>query len=226
MITGARKGIGRFLAERYIADGMTVIGCSRQAPDYIGGNYEHFCVDVGDEQSVVDMFRAIRKRNRGIDVLINNAGIASMNHSLLTPARQVSQILDTNVLGTFLMCREGAKLMKRRERGRIVNFSTIAVPLRVAGEAAYVASKSAVEGLTRVLAREFAPLRITVNAIGPTPVATDLIQAVPKDRIEAILADQAIDRLGEPEDIANVIDFFVSPASDFVTGQVLYLGGV
>ncbi len=116
--------------------------------------------------------------------------------------------------------------MRQSGGGRIVNFSTVAVPLALEGEAAYVASKSAVEALTRTLAREFAPFGIRVNAVGPTPVDTDLIRAVPKDKIEALLRRQPLPRLGTYEDVANVVDFFLAPASDFVTGQVIYLGGV
>jgi 3-oxoacyl-[acyl-carrier protein] reductase len=113
-----------------------------------------------------------------------------------------------------------------KRKGRIVNFATVATALDLEGEAIYAASKAAIESLTRVLARELSGFGITVNAVGPTPVATDLIRSVSKEKIDALLARQAIRRLGEMRDIANVIDFFIREESDFVTGQVVYLGGV
>ena len=137
----------------------------------------------------------------------------------------IRKIIDTNFIGTFLFCREAAKLM-RRKGGRIVNFATVATPLNLEGEAIYAASKAAVESLTRVMAREVAPFGITVNAVGPTPVKTDLIRSVPQDKMDALLARQAIRRFGEFRDISNVIDFMIKPESDFVTGQVVFLGGV
>jgi 3-oxoacyl-[acyl-carrier protein] reductase len=226
MVTGARKGIGRHLVTHYLDAGHRVIGCSRQPSDLEHARYRHFRLDVADEGAVVSMFGAIRRDYGGLDVLINNAGIASMNHSLLTPAATVRRVLDTNVTGSFTMAREAAKLMKRARCGRIVNFSTVAVALDLEGEAVYVASKAAVEALTRVLAREFAPFGVTVNAVGPVPVETDLIRAVPREKIARLVERQALRRLGTMEDVTNVVDFFVAPASGFVTGQVLYLGGV
>ena len=112
------------------------------------------------------------------------------------------------------------------DHGRIVNFSTIAVPLSLEGELAYGSSKAAIESLTRVLAKEIAVFGITVNAIGPTPIQTDLIAKVPEEKLKAILKTLSIHRYGEVEDIVNIIDFYLNPRSDFVTGQVLYLGGV
>jgi len=226
VITGTRKGIGRYLAEYYLANGFHVIGCSRGESDLRNDAYEHFVLDVADEVAVTRMYAAILEKHRGLDVLVNNAGIASMNHSLLTPARTVSQIMDTNVLGTFLMSREAAKLMRIRRHGRIVNFSTVATPLKLEGEAIYAASKAAIVSLTEILARELADFGITVNAVGPTPVKTDLIRSVPKDKINRLLSRQAISRFGTFEDISNVIDFFIRTESDFVTGQNIYLGGV
>ena len=135
-------------------------------------------------------------------------------------------ILATNVVGTFLFCREAAKLMQPRRWGRIVNFTTVATPLKLEGEAVYAASKAAVHSLTEVLARELAPLGITVNSVGPTPIETDLIRSVPKDRMDRLIARQAIPRMGTFADVANVTDFFLRAESDFITGQNLYLGGV
>ena len=225
VITGTRKGIGRYLAEYYLDRGWTVAGCSREPSDLRHDGYLHYCADVADEGAARKMFVDLQRRFGRLDALLNNAGIASMNHVLLTPMRTVEQIIQTNYVGTFLYCREAAKLMQKRRWGRIVNFATVATPLRLEGEASYAASKAAVESLTQIFAREVAELGITVNALGPTPVPTDLIRSVPKAKMDALLARQAIRRFGEMRDVSNVIDFFLREESDFVTGQVVFLGG-
>jgi 3-oxoacyl-[acyl-carrier protein] reductase len=226
LITGARKGIGRALAEHYAGSGCHVIGCSRLAFEGKLPKYRHYCLDVADEPAVKTMFYEIRKQEGRLDVLINNAGVASMNHSLLTPIGVVNEIMETNFTGTFLFCREAARLMQLQRYGRIVNFATIAVPLKLEGEAVYAASKAAVISLTQILAREFADFGITVNAIGPGPIKTDLIGGVSPKKLDALIQRQAVKRYGELRDVIHVIDFFVQPASDFVTGQVIFLGGV
>ena len=226
LITGTRKGIGKFLAEHYVRAGHVVVGCSRESPDWTLDGYEHVCADVADEKAVIKMFDHVRRTHGRVDHVINNAGIASMNHVMLMPVARVRQIFETNVIGTFLFCREAAKLMSRQKWGRIVNFATVATPLKLEGESAYAASKAAVDSLTQVLARELAPFNITVNAVGPTPIETDLIRSVPKDKMERLIARQAIPRLGTFEDVANCTDFFLRPESDFITGQTLFLGGV
>jgi 3-oxoacyl-[acyl-carrier protein] reductase len=225
LITGTTRGIGKFLADHYRRQGWAVVGCGRTEAEGSAEGYSHFRLDVADEPAVKAMFAAVRERFGRLDALVNNAGVASMNHALLTPLDTVERILKTNVAGTFLFCREAAKLMQRAGRGRIVNFTTVAVPLKLEGEAIYAASKAAVESLTAILAKEFGQLGITVNAVGPAPVRTDLIRGVPPDKLDELVRRQAIRRFAESADVANVVDFFLHPASDMVTGQVLYLGG-
>ena len=225
LITGTRKGIGRHLAEHFVKKGALVEGCSRQVPDWQLQNYTHHLADVTDEAQVKAMFASIQKRHGRLDVAINNAGTASMNHVLLTPAETASRIMDVNFRGTFLVCRESAKLMQRKQCGRIVNIGSVAVSLLLAGEAVYAAAKNAIVTFTQILARELADFGITCNVVAPSPIVTDLIQAVPREKIQRVLDQLPIHRMGRYEDIAHVIDFFVHPASDYVTGQVIYLGG-
>jgi 3-oxoacyl-[acyl-carrier protein] reductase len=227
LVTGTRKGIGRYLVDRYLARGYIVAGCSRgEFEGPLPANYHHYRLDVADESAVVSMVRDVSGKLGPISALINNAGIASMNHLLLTPVATVQRVFNTNVLGTFVVMREVAKSMMQHRYGRIVNFATVATPLNLEGEAAYAASKAAVESLTRIAARELASFNITVNAVGPTPVMTDLVRNVPKQKMDALIGYQAIRRMGEHRDVANVIDFFLSRDSDFITGQTVFLGGI
>lgn len=238
VITGTRKGIGKALSEYYLKLGYIVCGCSRGDGSIKHENYRHFQVDVGSEKDVVNMIANIRKEFKRIDVLLNNAGIASMNHILTTPFESVKNIFSTNVFGSFLFLREVAKVMSnsyrhnaKREQSttmpfRIVNFATVATPLRLEGEAIYAASKASIVSLTQICAKELAPFGITVNAVGPTPTPTDLIKSVPKEKMQSLLNQQAIKRFGNFDDICNAINFFLDERSDFITSQVIYLGGV
>ena len=205
LITGTSRGIGLGIAEYYLAQGDMVCGCSRGSVPLRHPDYLHFELDVADEKAVMGMVRTIVRKHGRIDVLLNNAGIAAMNHALLTPAATATAIFATNFHGTFLFCREAAKAMVRRKTGRIVNFATVATPLRLEGESLYAASKAAVESFTQVLARELGPTGVTVNAVGPTPVPTDLVKNVPQAKMEALLARQVIRRFGSIEDVLNVV---------------------
>jgi 3-oxoacyl-[acyl-carrier protein] reductase len=226
LVTGSRKGIGRHLAEKLVARGHRVVGCSREKPAWGLAGYEHVCADVADEDDVKRLCAHIGKSYGRLDIVVNNAGIASMNHALLVPAATIDRIFGVNFRGTFLICREAAKIMRRNRFGRIVNLTTIAAPLALEGESIYAASKAAVETLTRVLSRELADFGITVNAVGPTPIETDLIRGVPAERIQTLVRRLALPRLGTCDDVANVVEFFIKPESSYITGQIIYLGGV
>jgi 3-oxoacyl-[acyl-carrier protein] reductase len=224
LVTGSSKGLGQSLVRFLVAAGYDVAGCSRSAAESFE-NYTHFQADVSDESQIKTLFEGVRKQFGQLDVVVNNAGIASMNHSLLVPGAAVHQIFNTNFVGTFLVSREAAKLMSRRKSGRIVNLTTAAVPLELEGESIYAASKSAVESLTRIMSRELAPLGITVNAVGPSPIDTDMIRGVSKAKLDAVISRLAIKRTGTPEDLWNVVRFFIAPESHYITGQIIYLGG-
>lgn len=225
-ITGTHKGIGKHLAEYYLSLGHTVAGCSRHESSITHELYTHCIADVQSDSQVSDFAGIIRKKLGHADALINNTGTASMNHFMMTPMNTAVNIMDVNYFGSLRCIREFVGLLRKSEHPRIVNFSSVAVPLSLEGELAYSSSKVAVENMTRVLARELADFGITVNAVGPNPIATDLIRNVSERKIQSLLNRQAVHRAGRFEDVINVIDFYLRPESDMITGQVIYLGGI
>jgi 3-oxoacyl-[acyl-carrier protein] reductase len=226
LITGTSRGIGEALAEHHLAAGDCVVGCGRSKSVLSHERYRHVEIDVTDAVAVQGMFRDLKKQFKTLDVLINNAGIASMNAVALTPVETARRVMDTNFMAAFNFTRESIRMMRGSGSARIVNLSTVAVPLRLEGEAVYAASKSALETFTRIAAREVAPFGITCNAIGPCPIRTKLTAGVPNEKIQKIIDQQAVRRWAVPADVVNVIEFFLRPESSMITGQVVYLGGV
>ncbi len=224
-ITGTSRGIGKSLVEHFLQLGDHVIGCSRSPSDISHSRYYHICADLTKERDIDQVTSIIRNEKGYLDVLINNAGAASMIPAALQPPTASRKLVELNLNSVIHITHDSIRLLKKGRNARIVNLSTVAVPYRLAGEAVYSASKAAIEQWTRVLAKELGPMGITCNAIGPTPIDTDLIRMVPKHKIDQLIGQQALHRLGKMADVHHVIDFFLSPQSDFVTGQVIYLGG-
>lgn len=222
IVTGASRGLGRFCADQLAAKGYNVVGFGR-TPDGKAG-FEMREVDVSDSESVAAAMHDFR-RDKSVYALINAAGIASMNLVVTTPAETVRRIIETNLLGTIYCSQQIAPALIKRGSGRIINFSTLGVPLAIKGEAIYIASKAGVEGFTRVFARELAPHGVTVNAIAPGPIETALIAKVPKEKVDAVVAQQIIPRQGTPEDVWNIVSMLLSPESSMISGAVLNVGG-
>lgn len=224
VITGTSRSIGKYLAEYYVQKGFQVIGCSRKSVDYELENYQHFCLDVSDEPKVKEMFSEIRKTHNRLDALINNAGIALPNYFLLTSYKAAQMILNTNLMGTFLFCHEALRLMMKNKYGRIVNLSTIRVPLASVGSSMYSASKAAIEQFSRVLAKEVASYGITVNILRLSMVKrTGMVEALSDDNVLDLLKHTTTKSGLDFEDITHTMDFLISEKSKMVTGQILMI---
>jgi len=221
VVTGASRGLGRHIAERALVAGYRVVGLARHAA---GAPFPIHACDIGDAVAVKSAAAAI---GRDVELwgVVNAAGIAAMNLAMMTPAATAEKVVRTNLLGTIHVGQAFAPALVRRKGGRIVNFSTIAVPLALAGESVYVASKAGVEAFSRTFARELSGFGITVNCVAPGPVDTDLIAKVPPAAIDALVERQVIRRKGTPDDVWDVVSFLLSDAAAMVSGEVVRIGG-
>lgn len=227
VITGSGRGIGRDIATYLIERGDAVIGCSRGGSQLSHAKYRHFCTDVSDEVSVRKMFSEIASEFGRVDLVINNAGLALSRPALLTSAAEFASIIQVNLIGAFIVSREAIRLMKRTRFGRIVNFSSINVPLASSGGAAYSAAKAGLENLAITLSRECAKDDITINSVGVSLVAgsgmvKELSAAALTEKQSALIKSALI----EITEIIHVIEFFAAPDARNITGQTVYFGGV
>lgn len=225
VISGTSRGIGRGLAEHFARSGYVVEGCSRRPSDLTVEGYHHSEVDVAEEAQVRGWVRSVRRTHKRIDVLVCNAGLVPPPTLLnLTAADVVRGTLRTNVEGTFLLCREVAKVMMGQRRGRIVTMSSMTLGLHDVGTAAYGASKAAIVEMSKVLAKELAPVGITCNVVAPSVFPTESMSQMGEEAARKTLGSLTIPRELTIEEIANVVTFFAAPESRAVTGQVVHLG--
>jgi 3-oxoacyl-[acyl-carrier protein] reductase len=226
VVTGTRKGLGQILAQYFLEQGAQVIGLSRGESSITHANYDHHRVDVGDALGVRAAFATIARVHGRVDIAINNAAVAASTHALLMPGPQAEEIVRTNFLGAFYVSRESAKLMRKGNFGRIINIGSVLSVLEPVGGSIYAAMKAASMTLTGVLAKEFAGYGITVNTLSVSALQTDMLDQLPREKADALLAGLPLPRLATPDDVLNVVDFFASPRSSYITAQTVFLGGI
>lgn len=223
IITGCSSGVGFYLAKNLSKSEYKVIGLARNEPisQY---NFKFVKCDVRDLNSVCSFFSKIKK-DQDIYALLNVAGIASMNLLVLTPEETIKNIINTNLLGTIFCSREIIPAFVRSKKGRIINFSSLAVTIGLQGESVYVASKAGVEGFSRSLARELSSFNVTVNCISPGPIETKLTEKVPKEYIQKVINQQIITQQCDEKDILNCVKLLLDSKSDKITGENFKIGG-
>lgn len=226
LVTGGSRGVGEMLVRHFLAEGASVVGVARGAAGVEHERYQHHQVDLADPGAITELFSRLRARSTTVDILVNNAAVLTSQYAMIMPAAAAKAMVDVNLLAPFLVSREAAKTMRKARWGRIINISSMAVSLEPEGDSVYAACKAGLTTLTRILAKEFAPLNVTCNTLGITAIDTDMLRQLPRDKIDAVIARLPLPRYATASDILNVIDFFASEQSSYVTAQTLYLGGV
>lgn len=230
IVTGAAKGIGKAISKQLIEENYIVILVDvdkkngEKLSTELGKLARFIKCDISKKEEVKALFDSVKDNFRTIDVLVNNAGIIKDNMIWKMPEDDFDQVIDINLKGTWLMCKEAAIIMREQHRGRIINISSRAW-LGNRGQSNYSASKAGVVGITRVLALELGKYGILVNAIAPGLINTPLTQKLPEDVQEKLIQAQPTKTMGKPEDIANAVAFLSNPKTNFITGQTIYVDG-
>jgi len=235
LVTGASRGIGRSIAIALGQKGVKVAvnyagseGRAQEVVDSIkAAGSEAFAVqcDVSDIGAVQDMVQQVITTFGSMDILINNAGITKDNLIMRMKEADWDEVINTNLKGVFNTTKAATRPMMKQKQGKIINIASIGGIIGNAGQANYVAAKSGVIGLTKTTARELASRNITVNAIAPGYIATEMTEDLPEDVKASMLSQIPLNRLGDPEDVAKVALFLVSDASDYMTGQIICVDG-
>jgi len=225
LITGTSRGIGYGIVPHFLSKGYCIQGCSRGETTIQKDGYIHTQVDISNESQVISWIRRIKRQHGRIDVLINNAGYApAAIPALMTSETVLRQVFNTNTIGAYIASREAALIMAKHKFGRIINVSSMAVGLHEEGTAAYASSKNAIVEVTRIMAKELAPLGITCNVIAPSMIKTEPVKALGEEIIDRALGKLTIKRTVTIEEICHVLDFFIKPLGGIITGQVVYMG--
>jgi 3-oxoacyl-[acyl-carrier protein] reductase len=231
-VTGARRGIGRAIALKLAQNGADCVLVARTAPDELaeeikglGRRALAIALDVSDGTAVESAVKQAVSEMGSIDILVNNAGIAEDGLLIRMKPDQWQRVLDVNLTGAFNCTKAAARPMLKAEGGRIINITSVIGQMGNAGQANYAASKAGLIGFTKSIAKEFGSRGITVNAIAPGFITTDMTSEMSEEATMALMANVPLQKLGEAEDVAEVALFLASPGARYITGQVLNVDG-
>jgi 3-oxoacyl-[acyl-carrier protein] reductase len=232
LVTGASRGIGRAITDRFLAEGAEVWGLGTREPrdlqDRIaasGGKLHWISADLGKLQEVEAIVDGELKKAGGFDILVNNAGITKDNLSFRMSLEDFQKVLDVNLTATFIIARTVGRDMIRRRSGSIINMASVVGIHGNGGQANYAASKAGVIGVTKSLARETASRGVRVNAIAPGFIASDMTDAVPEEAKGKMIDQIPLKRIGQPDDVAEAVLFLASDSSSYITGQIIAVDG-
>jgi 3-oxoacyl-[acyl-carrier protein] reductase len=234
IVTGAARGLGQLISEVLAASGAKVACVDVEAEMLsetvqriaaLGGEAHAFACNVTDSKRVGEVVNEVVKKWGGLQILVNNAGITRDNVIMRMKDEQFNAVIDVNLRGTFYFTRAAARPMMKGRTGRIINLASVSGLVGNPGQANYSASKAGVIGLTRTVARELAGRNVTVNAVAPGFIATDMTAALGAEICEEVKKKTPLGRLGEPQDVADAVLFLASDAASFITGHVLVVDG-
>ncbi len=235
LVTGASRGIGREIAVELAKQDFTVIvnysgneAAAKEVEDQIhalGKQAVTFRCNVANYDDVSNMIAKIQDEFGGIDVIINNAGITKDNLLLKMTEQEYDAVLDTNLKGAFNVVKHAVRGMIKKRSGRIINISSVSGVMGNAGQVNYSAAKAGMIGMTKALARELASRGITVNAVAPGFIDTDMTKGLPQATLEAVAAQIPLKRLGSVKDIADIVVFLATNEGNYITGQVFQVDG-
>lgn len=234
LVTGGARGIGRTVAETLAAAGAKIavvdvnpetLASTVEALRAAGGTAESFVCDVTNSERVNQVIEEVIEKLGGLDILVNNAGITRDNLLMRMKDDQWDAVIAINLKGTFLFTRAATRPMMKARRGRIINIASVSGLMGNPGQANYSASKAGVIGLTHTTAKELASRNITVNAVAPGFIATEMAAALGEEMLEQIKKETPLGRLGEPQDVADAVLFLASEAASFITGHVVVVDG-
>ena len=235
LVTGASRGIGRAIALRLAAEGVKVAvnynsGATpaQELVDHIaaeGGEAEAIQADISDEAQVKAMVAQVRKKWNRLDILVNNAGIRRDRLLMRMTTQEWDDAINVNLRGAFFCTKAVLPAMVRQRRGRIINMSSVVGIAGNPGQANYAASKAALIGLTKSVAKEVARRNITANALAPGYILTGMVEELSEDLKAQVLARVPMNRLGVPEDVAGLVAFLCTDEAGYITGQVIRVDG-
>ncbi|OGU17689.1 MAG: 3-oxoacyl-[acyl-carrier-protein] reductase [Geobacteraceae bacterium GWC2_53_11] len=234
LVTGASRGIGQAIALKLAAEGVFVVatatsdtGAQATVAAIVaqGGAAQAVKLDVTDSVEVEALFKAIVSEHGRLDILVNNAGITKDGLMMRMKDSDWDAVLDTNLKGSFICLREASKIMTKARYGRVINISSVVGEMGNPGQVNYCASKAGLFGMTKSAARELAKRNITVNAVAPGFIETDMTAVLPEKGREALLQSIPMERLGTADDVAYAVRFLASPQAGYITGQVLSVNG-